>query len=211
MSRLRSYEPSFVSVFWLKEKNVHVRVFTSKWRSYMCLPWHTSLSWFSTVGINWKVSIVLYCHFFCQSERHAARTQIQVRKFVSTLLQLYIFITAVTDWCEQRLEKCIVFIMYVYSYKEKKEEKKHYHNINFGCDWGMIKKFFPSSQAFVNGLLRQKECLFSWRIKIIAKCKRWRDAFKLDTLVCRGSKTCTEIEETGDDLRQRRRKLEPMN
>ena len=84
---------------------------------------------------------MLYCHFFCQSERHAARTQIQVRKFVSTLLQLYIFITAVTDWCEQRLEKCIVFIMYVYSYKERKEEKKHYHNINFGCDWGMIKMF----------------------------------------------------------------------
>ena len=145
MSRLRSYEPSFVSVFWLKEKNVHVRGFTSKWRSYMCLQWHLSPSWFSTAGINWKVSIVLYCHFFCRSERHAALTQIQVCKFVSMLLQLYIFITAVTDWCERRLEKCIVFIMYAYSYKERKEEKKHYHNINFGCDWGTIKmfNFFP--------------------------------------------------------------------
>ena len=73
--------------------------------------------------------------------------------------------------------------MYAYSYKERKEEKKHDHNINFGCDWGMIKmfNFFPSSQAFVNGLLHQKERLFSWRIKIIAKCKRWRDALKLDT------------------------------
>ena len=116
-------------------------------------------------------------------------------------------------WTKIREMHSIYYVFIQLQREKRRKKKKHYNNINFGCDWGLIKnlkKISPSSQAFVNGLLHQKECLFSWRIKIIARDGGMPSNWTPSVPVCRGSKTCTEIEETGDDLRRRRRKLEPM-
>ena len=104
-------------MFRLKDKNIYVQVFTSKWRKYPCL-WHTFWSWFAAVGQR-------FFHLFIWSEQHDAMTQILTPEYT---LQLYRFIIAVWMWCELRVKKKGIAIDYlvipIYANCTNKQQEK---------------------------------------------------------------------------------------
>ena len=141
--------------------------------------------------------------------------RMEICQYASAALHIYHCCDCLV-WTKIRFRKLhSIYYVCIQLQREKRRKKKSTTiTLTLAVTEGWKKKklfFSPSSQVFMNGLFRQKECLFSWRIKITARDGETPANWTPSVPVCRGSKTCTEIEETGDDLRRRRRKLEPMN